>query len=548
MQKGSRKSTAVMPLPGRRMFDSSLKRLEGLCDSTVRPGINTSSEAQKHLTTSNDTVPCDGFQHDNIIHPHMEPYIDAVVSFLHKNRHKIPKLGAEDLPALLAVFSTNHSMANSGQKYEEFILGKPYVRRFTNENLVGLGAIMEETSPGEYDIKDIRTGELIDHYKYSSPGEDRIVYNAFVGNRITAEADRKGFGAIADLPDGMKKYTDGSVIALQGVGAFEGIQANRYFREWRDQERLLTRIGKDALSNSPAKCVTTDKFNGLGRVHCGDYEDYVLHYGSGPTTRNSRLVYVRSICVDPLWEGPEGMGFRGTHTKFHKALESGEYTLPGVPKYISSDACAHEVQKVDLHAFRARKTTVKSMNPDGTNVIVNDIVNYWRKPNKVGIYNGDMTMKMGVSTTLPDPLTQVGAVVKFNQRYTNAEIIIDICAPDRPPLEGAKSIREIFDDCGKIMLVANSERHQYTLNKTVPDRKYEPPSNMQELIDNYGGNYVYIRPPRVRQYLIEEIKEKKRADRVVDQEEYEDESVSDSTSILSSSFSTFGSTSSGLDC
>jgi len=388
----------------------------------------------------------------------------------------------ENKPLILAVSNWKFAYANSTSSLSRFLIGRGKTgSRITAKvcdklgvKKVGTDSCFSILGPdGEYIIKD---------YSYSDPEEDLDMYKGLILDRMKAMALSRG-GVDLFLDKGMEKYLQDNLTHLT---ADEGVATLTLFRLFREQLSGTEKLLKRSLSITPTMPCTLFKFMRLALILGPDA--LVLFYGSGPVEKMARHAFRRVYCVDPAFDGPKQLGFKGTHTEYHKALMDG--TEPDIkPDHICSDA----VQTLDTDvplSIRAGNASARArlrhMDLHKTNKISAEVHEFWINNG----YTKDFELVTGATEQLPVAFGKAKCEHGYKSRPGNAEVIALV---KNAASSEVKTVKEVLSAKGGNIHLSNMQRLAHGEEGTFPVRDYVYPDYMEYVCENIRQNTV-IRP------------------------------------------------------
>lgn len=454
-------------------------------------------------------------------------YQSSFASFATQNKDLIDQITADDYPFVLAMVAHAYSYAHT----TEISIVNHMVKRTRNRSLMTpkalahLGCRRDDRDGNNFTVRDT-TGKWLLDYEYKGDSHaDKEFFLHFVRARMATEVKDPELEKLMRDP-GMEKYiTMGNDEMLKD----EGPRALKNQREYRTQTLHSHSQIKMAMTTTSTLPCTADKFN-FPDADPGD--GLVIVYGSGASYCAMRYNWRNTFCVDPLFEGPAGTGFKGTHTEFHRLLNSGLLRLPGGvrPGLIASDACAYIDQRrsllVGARGNHDLANLTRSMDPEKTNTLSSEIVEYWHGRG----YTGDFIMKSGVNRFYPEVFSVMHARGFIKTRPTNAEVVVHlsgaVAEPDPgllptpgPELSWARAVNRQ----NKVIYVANYQRMAHEKLRTFPSREipFSFPTNMEKLLANARHGAILPPPREFAMVNKRDLVERKRMVRGVDLDDLE---------------------------
>lgn len=469
----------------------------------------------------------------------VSPHIEAVSDFYLKHKKLFEDISTEDVRCLLSTHAQLYSWCNSQSKdLYDFIYGKG--RRstlFTVKALACVGCTRAPTHGDSFTIKDSDHNIVLD-YVYKDKTSDANTYLWFVQHMLSRSVAGSGYEAVVADPRMSKYNASGDDAMVDG----RGLDALNRQRDYRTQFLRHQKLLKMAMTTTSSLPCTLDKV-GFGSDVDPD-PSFVLLYGSGDSSCSMRHRWKNVYCVDPLWDGPDGTGFAGTHSQFHAALQAGTTRLLSAPDYIVSDACGYSDQRLVLmEGFRGANELsmrTRAMDPTVTNRISAEIVEFWVNRG----YGRDIdagqffALKCGVDHHYPELFFMVQAHGSIKTRPTNAEVFVllkgeyrtsaDDLATDSPPPGDTVSWARTVARHNTSMWVANHQRMYHERTRTFPVRGYSYPENFGSYMRNARRNVTLKVPSIYSDYSRSDDKARKAAMDGLDLDDLEHSSVSSS--------------------
>jgi len=493
-------------------FEERFKKLTGL--GRTYPLGETSRTKQVFNPSDVLTTMAKPSRAANMVFPSWcEPHIEEVAQFYHDNVDIFDELTAEDYRYLLSVSARNYSWSNSpSMNLNDFMFGK-FERGtlFTVKSLDYLDCYRIPATGNSFTIYDKNTREELVEYVYQSAnGPDRAVFLRFVKHRLAQKVLGSGLeGEILD--PSMSKYED---MWCDEMLEGEGLKVLYEQRDYRSQVLQKEKMLKMSMTTTSALPCTLDKYNFFNPYMEENPDALVLIYGSGDRRCALRFYWLNTYCIDPVWDGPPEMGFRGSHDKFHRALDCGKIVLPlkgrRFPGYIVNDACGFIDQHRVLmdgedpqHTLRGR---TRAMCPDKTNKMAGEIVEYWvRKGYSSPTDDGRwFATKSGIAFSYPKIFRAMVSHDRIKTRPTNVELSNLIKGefhrfkdsptkpkpPDVPTVSWARSCNRY----NKVVVVGNNQRMCHDMTGTFPVRTYAYPKGFDRCMENARKNVVLVVP------------------------------------------------------
>jgi len=539
----------VHHIPGERAppsaWNSSVYYKEKMQDIVVaKQGGSGPSNLAMHLVQPRGN--------SNMKYPNwVSPYLDQISSFYFENSDDFKGLTKEDMRYLLSAYAQLYSFVNAESKsFSTFLFGSPKKNTlFKQKTLEHLGCFREPVTGNEFTVRDRVTGEFVMDYVFRGDiAADKYTFYNFVQSRLASKVIGSGFEDLVMDP-GMEKYKTMYCDAMLNGEGTECLFEQREYRDQNLRNRFLLKMSLTTTSTLPC---TIDKFNYHVPSLESDPDGLVLLYGSGDSTCALRYNWRNVYCVDPLWNGPPGTGFKGTHKQFHMKLDRNQLELPSWPKFIVSDACGYTDQRKTLmEGFRSKYTdnATRAMDPEITNNISADIVEYWiGKGYSSHDDNGEwFAMKSGVSLQYPRLYEDMVADSFRKTRPTNAELSTLLRGPfymevdnHREPISPTAKNISWARACARQnfpIWVGNNQRMYHERTNTFPERTYSYPENFSRCMDNARRNAILVMPYLSDDAGRDEIRERKSFSRGVDFDELEH--ISEPGSFIRSSDSSY---------
>lgn len=468
------------------------------------------------------------------------PYLESTAEFYCQNAELFNSLDTNDYRTLLSIYARNYSWSNSPSMTLSAFMFRTTLSGclFTPKSLDYLDCYREPSTGNTFTVFDKNTHEEIMSYVYMKvKGPDRKAFLKFVMHRLSEKVAGTGYEELIMEPcmDKYKHLYIDEMLKGQGLGTLYEQ------RDYRDQILSTEKYLKLAMTTTSSLPCTIDKYN-----YPNPYMDLhpnalVLVYGSGNTKCSLRFLWRNTFCIDPVWAGPPGTGFRGTHDQFHAALEKGDIKLPlnghRLPGFIVNDACGFVDQTRKLmegpfgqHELRGR---TRAMCPDQTNKISSDILEFWI-PRGYSSHEDDgrwFAMKSGVAYSYPTIFSEMVASDFRKTRPTNAEVTVLLkgefhLLEDDPtePLPAGETSISWARCCNRqnlAMYVGNNHRMYHDMTRSFPERGYGYPAGFSRCMENARAN-VYLTVPRISGVSDKnEVKRNKRALRELDFDDVE---------------------------
>lgn len=446
-------------------------------------------------------------------------YVEDFARFIHKYEYLLNEINSEHFMQVLAVNAQAYSHCHTeGISMSDFSRKKARTRTlFTSRSCRYLGCRREPMDGHDFRVTTIKDGEWMFDYSYRGDNTaDKEFFLHFVRARMAMDVtDEDIVKLISD--GGMEKYaTMPSNIMLNN----EGNEALRRQRSYRTQTLHSNHLIKMSMTTTSTIPCTVDKYYfEQDVVPAGT----VLVYGSGGSHCAMRYNWHSTYCVDPLWDGPPHLGYKGHHYEFHQHLASGALRLNFTPVLVASDACwYYDLTRSLLVGARGNnelRDKTRAMDPGVTNNISAEIVEFWLGRG----YAGSFYMKSGLFPRYPPSFADLKAHGAIKTRPTNAEVVVwvkggvqqsdDGLSPQSgPELTWARCVNMHNVN----VVVGNNQRMRHEKEKSFPQRKFAFPRNMNYLLENARKNIILPAPPTHAIVNRRELSDRKRMERGFD--------------------------------
>jgi len=468
-------------------------------------------------------------------YPHwVSPYAEEVARFYYENQQDFAALTKIDMRYLLSAYSQLYSFVNSsGQSLSTFLFGTPVkTSMFKNKSLAYLGCYRVPVGGNVFSVYEKGSDDLLMEYVFSGDtSADKVTFYNFVQSRLASRVIGTGYEDLVIDP-GMDKYKNMYCDEMLNGEGTECLYEQREYRDQNVRSRFLLKMSLTTTNTIPC---TIDKYNYEVPLLVKNPDGLVLVYGSGDSKCALRFNWRNTYCVDPLWDGPPETGFRGTHKQFHDALAKREVVIAW-PTFIVSDACGYSDQRKTLmegFGNRYRDKATRAMDPDVTNRISAEIVEYWiNQGYSSHSDNGEwFAMKCGVSLQYPSLFTDLVADEFRKTRPTNAELSALLKGElyfgiddHREPLSEDATCISWARACSRQNLpiwIGNNQRMYHERSNTFPDRKYSYPEKFSQCMENARRNIILVMPYVCDDVSRDEVREEKEFARNVDFDELE---------------------------
>lgn len=452
------------------------------------------------------------------------PYVEDFARFAHKHRKLLDEITSDDFMKVLAISAQAYSHCHTeGISMHNFSNKKLRTRTlFTARACRYLGCRREPMDGTDFRVTSIKDGQWMFDYSYRGDNHaDKEFFLHFVRARMAMDVtDDEIIKLISD--GGMEKYI---TLPCNRFLNNEGNEALHRQRSYRTQTLHSNHLIKMSMTTTSTIPCTVDKYNFKEDVVP---PGTVLVYGSGGSHCAMRYNWRSTYCVDPLWDGPPELGFRGHHYQFHQHLTTGAMVLPFVPVLIASDACwYHDQTRTLLVGARGNhelRNKTRAMDPGKTNQISSEIVEYWLGRG----YTGAFYMKSGLFSQFPASFADLKAHGAIKTRPSNSEVVVwvkggvvesdDGKSPTSgPELTWARCVNQHNIN----VVVANNQRMRHEKERSFPKRKFAFPANMNFLLENARNNIILPAPPTHVVVNRRELSDRKRMERGFDPDDAE---------------------------
>lgn len=383
---------------------------------------------------------------------------------------------------VLAVNSWKFAFSNTNDCLENFLFGTGLPKSRVTKRVVEALGCRKVGTDKIITVYDGHGNLVLDHI-FDSIEEDQNVYEQFILDRMEVLAANRG-GEDIYTDKGMEKYMR---PLRPDLTAGQGMSTLTVLRQTRDQPTATKKLLKRSMSSTPTIASTTDKYVCKPKALQFDKFGLVLFYGTGSVEKKSRFAYSNVYCVDPEYDGPPSMGYKGTHKQFHAALLANEVDI--VPVHICSDASGHVDTDVPL-TFRGSsfkdRAKLRQLDITSTNNISNAIYSFWREHG----YTGEYELVMGVTDTPPEPIASAKADLGAKVRPTNGELDAHLHR------DAEKTVSQVLQLAGGNIYISNIQRLFHETEGTFPERDYNYPDNFEEIVENVRTNCILIPPAR----------------------------------------------------